>query len=271
MPQKTKAGAAKPVERLYPFARRARAVLDGRPALRANVRRLHFVLVAEDLSEAVRAAVEEEFGHVPIVQRHRAAQLAELLGISGGRIVGFLKSAIARSIYSEMKDHRVAAPSRRLESKRRARVRAAHPGDPAAKKAGNKAAKKKATKKSATRKTAKSAAKKAAKKAVKRAANKVGKKSSKKSANKAAVSEKPSRKQRAMARAGKTGASAKKSVKKSAKKSAKPGKGANKAAKSGASANKPVRRKPVKQRKLARLAAKRARAQAGASSGDGDR
>ncbi len=232
-------GNSKPVERLYPFARRARVVLDGRPALRANVRRLHFVLVAEDVSEAVRAAVEEEFGHVPIVQRHEAKQLAEQLGISGGRIVGFLKSPLARSIYGELKDHRVAAPSRRLESRRRARVRAAHPGDPSAKK---------------------TAAKKATKKATKKAA--------KKAAKNATAAEKPSRKQRAMARAAKAGKATKKASKKAAKKSSK--KAAKRGAKPGAAVNKPVRRKPIKKRKLARLAAKRAKAaQGNSSAGDG--
>ncbi|MCB9756756.1 MAG: hypothetical protein H6713_43110, partial [Myxococcales bacterium] len=113
------AASPKSVERLYPFARRARVVVSGRAALRANLRRLHFVLIAEGMSEVGRASVEEEFGHVPVVQKHAADELGELLGCPGARVVGFLKSEIARSIYRELKAHRVAAPTRQLASRRR--------------------------------------------------------------------------------------------------------------------------------------------------------
>jgi hypothetical protein len=46
--------SAKPVERLFPFALRARILIVGREALLRSKSRLHFILITHDLSENSR-------------------------------------------------------------------------------------------------------------------------------------------------------------------------------------------------------------------------
>ena len=45
----------KSVERLFPFVLRAGILIIGRDTIRRNKGKLHFVLITEDISEAVRA------------------------------------------------------------------------------------------------------------------------------------------------------------------------------------------------------------------------
>ncbi|MCA9689712.1 MAG: hypothetical protein R3A51_22200 [Nannocystaceae bacterium] len=101
---------AKPVTRLYPFALRARVFVVGKPALRAARKRLHCVLVTEDLGADARAAVIEEFGHVPVVAAHHSQDSGDLFGKPGAKIIGILKSTLARSIYAELRHARIHKP-----------------------------------------------------------------------------------------------------------------------------------------------------------------
>jgi hypothetical protein len=101
---------AKPVERLFPFALRARILVVGRETLLRSKSRLHFVLITHDLSEQSRKAVLSEFGHYPVVQRYTTAELDQFFRLKGTKVLGFAKSGLAQSIYAEMKEHRLNKP-----------------------------------------------------------------------------------------------------------------------------------------------------------------
>lgn len=100
----------KPVERLFPFVRRARVLLIGRETLRHSKSKLHFVLITRDISEASRAEILSDFAHYPIVQHLTAEDLQEHFGILGAKVVGFAKSGLAQSLYAELKQHRINKP-----------------------------------------------------------------------------------------------------------------------------------------------------------------
>ena len=103
-------GAAKPVERLFPFVLRARILLIGRDVLRRSKGKLHFVLVTDDLSEQSRKEVLSDFTHYPVVQRYTSAELEGFFGLKGTKVLGFAKSGLAQSIYAEMKEYRLNKP-----------------------------------------------------------------------------------------------------------------------------------------------------------------
>ncbi len=105
------AGTAKSVERLFPFALRARLLLVGRETLRRSKSRLHFVLVTMDLSERSRDEVLSEYGHYPVVQRYTSADLERFFGLRGAKVLGFRKSHLAQSIYRELKGSRLNKPA----------------------------------------------------------------------------------------------------------------------------------------------------------------
>ncbi len=107
-----KEGPAKPVERLFPFVMRSRNLLVGRETLLGSKRRLHFVLITDDLSEKSRAEVLSDFAHYPVVQRYTAAELGEFFGLKGTKVIGFAKSSLAQSIYAELKEYRLNKPLR---------------------------------------------------------------------------------------------------------------------------------------------------------------
>ena len=69
------------VERMFPFVLRARALIVGRELLLRSKRRLHFVLVTDDLSEKTRAQVLSEFAHYPVVQHYTSADLENHFGV----------------------------------------------------------------------------------------------------------------------------------------------------------------------------------------------
>ena len=98
------------VERLFPFVLRARILLIGRDTLRTNKGKLHFVLITEDISEAVRAEILEDFKHYPVVQHYGPADLEKFFGVKGAKTIGFTKSGLAQSIYAELKEHRINQP-----------------------------------------------------------------------------------------------------------------------------------------------------------------
>jgi hypothetical protein len=101
---------AKPVERLFPFALRARILLVGREALLRSKSRLHFVLITNDLSEPSRKEVLSDFVHYPVVQCYTAAELEHFFRLKGTKVLGFAKSGLAQSIYAELKEHRLNKP-----------------------------------------------------------------------------------------------------------------------------------------------------------------
>jgi hypothetical protein len=103
-------GAAKPVERLFPFVLRARLLVVGRDSLHAHKGKLHFVLITRDIAEEHREEVLKDFRHYPVVQHFMAADLETFFHIKGARAIGFMKSGLAQSIYAELKAHRINKP-----------------------------------------------------------------------------------------------------------------------------------------------------------------
>jgi hypothetical protein len=103
-PDETK---SKPVERLFPFALRARILIVGRENLRRSKSRLHFALITSDLSESSRAHLLSEFRHYPVVQHFTSADLERFFGLHGAKVLGFKKSHLAQSIYRELKGYRL--------------------------------------------------------------------------------------------------------------------------------------------------------------------
>lgn len=104
-----KSNSGGPVERLFPFVLRARILMTGRENLLRSRSRLHFVLIAEDLSEQTRAEVLASFGAYPVVQRYTAAELEGFFGVRV-KVIGFAKSTLAQSVYAELKEYRLNAP-----------------------------------------------------------------------------------------------------------------------------------------------------------------
>jgi hypothetical protein len=98
------------VERLFPFVLRAGILMIGRETLGRNKSKLHFVLITEDISEAVRTEILEDFKHYPVVQHYGAAELERFFGVKGAKTVGFKKSGLAQSIYAGLKTHRINRP-----------------------------------------------------------------------------------------------------------------------------------------------------------------
>ncbi len=101
-----------PVERLFPFVLRSRALLVGRDTLGRARKRLHFVLITTDLSDNSREQILSDFRDHPVVQRYTSADLEQFFRIRGAKVIGFRKSALAQSIYAELKAFRInRAPS----------------------------------------------------------------------------------------------------------------------------------------------------------------
>src|SRR6478609_5754524 len=99
--------ASRSVERLFPFVLRSRSLLVGRDTLQRSKSKLHFVLITSDLSENSRAAILADFAHYPIVQHYNSADLEKFFGIKGAKVIGFQKSGLAQSIYTELKEKRI--------------------------------------------------------------------------------------------------------------------------------------------------------------------
>jgi radical SAM superfamily enzyme YgiQ (UPF0313 family) len=100
----------KPVERLFPFALRARILIVGSDVLARSRSRLHFILVAEDIAPGVRTQVLADFAPYPVVQRYAQAELEAFFGVKGAFVLGFAKSGLAQSIYAELKAYRINRP-----------------------------------------------------------------------------------------------------------------------------------------------------------------
>ena len=102
--------STRPVERLFPFVLRAGILMIGRDTLGRNKGKLHFVLITEDISEAVRDEILADFKHYPVVQHYGPADLEKHFGIKGAKTIGFTKSGLAQSIYAELKEYRINQP-----------------------------------------------------------------------------------------------------------------------------------------------------------------
>lgn len=98
---------AKPVERLFPFVLRSRILIVGREALQRSKRKLHTVLLTRDISERSRDAILAEFTDYPVVQIFTSDEIEKFFGVKGAKVIGFEKSALAQSIYAELKQHRL--------------------------------------------------------------------------------------------------------------------------------------------------------------------
>jgi hypothetical protein len=101
------AATAKPVERMFPFVLRSRILLAGRDTLLRSKSKLHFVLITADLSENSRAEILSDFAHYPVVQHYQSEDLEKHFGLKGAKVIGFAKSGLAKSLYAELKQHRI--------------------------------------------------------------------------------------------------------------------------------------------------------------------
>ncbi len=100
-------GPAQPVDRLFPFVRRSRILVVGRENLIRCKGKLHFLLITRDISENSRAEILSRFEHCPVVQHYTMQDLERFFGVRGTKVVGFTKSGLARSLYSELKGFRI--------------------------------------------------------------------------------------------------------------------------------------------------------------------
>ena len=109
-PKKDSPTTEKPVERLFPFARRAGIVLTGRDALYRQKKRLAFILVCVDLRPESLQEVLQDFDVLPVVQRYTAAELESHFGLPKARVLGFRKSTLTQSIYASLRPQRINQP-----------------------------------------------------------------------------------------------------------------------------------------------------------------
>ena len=91
------------VERLYPFALRARVVVVGEALLNKLRKKLHFLLITRDLSEKRQAEIIRSYKATPILQIYETKDIEMLFGYKNTKILGFKKSSLAVSIYRELK------------------------------------------------------------------------------------------------------------------------------------------------------------------------
>ncbi len=99
------------MERLFSFVLRSRILMVGRDTLARSKSKLHFVLITNDLSETSRSEILTDFAHYPVVQHYTAQELEKFFGIKGAKVIGFEKSGLAKSLYAELKQHRINRPA----------------------------------------------------------------------------------------------------------------------------------------------------------------
>lgn len=100
----------KSVERLFPFVLRTRSLLVGRDTLGRSKGKLHFVLITTDISENSRETILHDFAPYPIVEHYTEADLEKFFRVRGAKAIGFAKSTLSQSIYSELKEFRINKP-----------------------------------------------------------------------------------------------------------------------------------------------------------------
>ena len=99
------------VERMFPFVLRSRILVVGRENLQHAKRKLHFVLITNDLSANSQKQVLRDFAHYPVVKAYSSADLERFFNVRGTKVVGFRKSGLAQSIYAELKGLRLNRPA----------------------------------------------------------------------------------------------------------------------------------------------------------------
>jgi len=105
--------AAKPVERLFPFALKSGILMVGRERLWNSRSKLHFILVTTDLSEPSVREIVKNFSDYPVVQRYSSEEVERHFKLRGTKVVGFSKSTLAKEIYAGLKAHRLNMPPKR--------------------------------------------------------------------------------------------------------------------------------------------------------------
>jgi hypothetical protein len=108
---------SKAIERLFPFAVRARLLIVGREGLARSKRRLQCILISEDISEGSRAEILRDFADYPVLQRYSSAQFQEFFAVRNAKVIGFKKSSLAKSIYAELKEFRLNKPQSSTETR----------------------------------------------------------------------------------------------------------------------------------------------------------
>jgi hypothetical protein len=98
-------------ERLFPFVLRAKKLLVGRETLARSKGNLHFILITKDISAGSRIEVLREFANYPVVQAYSTSDLERFFNVRNAKVLGFAKSSLAKSIYAELKECRLNAPS----------------------------------------------------------------------------------------------------------------------------------------------------------------
>jgi len=93
-----------PVERLFPFAKRARVVVTGESLLGRLKKKLHFILVTTDLSSNRLQSLSRDFAGIPILQGYGMEDLESFFGFKQTKVIGFKKSSLSVSIYRELKE-----------------------------------------------------------------------------------------------------------------------------------------------------------------------
>ena len=99
-----------PPERLFPFVIRARKLLVGREVLLRSKSKLQFILISTDISENSRKEILNSFSDYPIIQKYTSGELEKFFSLRNAKVVGFSKSTLAKSIYSELKEARINKP-----------------------------------------------------------------------------------------------------------------------------------------------------------------
>ena len=111
--------ASKPVDRLFPFVLRSRILIVGRETLWRFRGKLHFILITTDISANSREEILKGFADYPVIQHYASEDLERFFGLRGTKVIGFRKSALAQSIYSELKAHRIHKPAAPIPPVRR--------------------------------------------------------------------------------------------------------------------------------------------------------
>jgi len=96
--------------KLAPFARRAGIAVTGRERLARLGKRLVFVWVTTDASERTVRELQRQFA-CPLVCCLTSADVERLLGYQGTKVVGFVRSSLAQSLYRAGADFRIREDS----------------------------------------------------------------------------------------------------------------------------------------------------------------
>jgi len=99
-----------PIERLFPFIKRARTLIIGQQIVLRSKSQLHFVLLTHDISDRGKSEALRKFKHYPVVQRYRSADLQKHFDVRGAKLLGFRKSGLSKSLYAELKKYRINEP-----------------------------------------------------------------------------------------------------------------------------------------------------------------